>query len=275
AFGLLGPNGAGKSTTILMCLGLTEPTSGEVSVCGHDPVRHPLEVKRQVGYMPEKLGFYEELSAEGNLKYTAYLNNVSPQAALPRIQEALEQVGLIDVAKKRVGQFSHGMKQRLGVADVLVKAPRLVILDEPVSGIDPEGVDQLLELIAHLNHKMGMTVVLCTHMLNQVERVCQRVGIMVRGQMVLEESLEVLKRGKRYQVEVKVGEPRAGLLSALQKIEGVDSAEQRGEVFLIDSDRDLRSEVAKVVLASESLLEGIRLQEKSLEEIYHQHMRES
>ncbi|MDP2744391.1 MAG: ABC transporter ATP-binding protein, partial [Dehalococcoidia bacterium] len=143
-FGLLGPNGAGKSTTILMLLGLTEPTSGEASVCGYDPVRHPLEVKRQVGYLPEKVGFYEELTAEENLKYTAYLNGLSPKSASERITEALKRVGLSDVAQKRVSQLSHGMKQRLGIGDVLVKAPRLVILDEPASGIDPEGVSQVL-----------------------------------------------------------------------------------------------------------------------------------
>jgi ABC-2 type transport system ATP-binding protein len=197
-FGLLGPNGAGKSTTILMLLGLTEPTSGEVSVCGYDPVRHPLEVKRQVGYLPEKLGFYEDLSAEGNLKYTAYLNGISPEVTSQRIGEALDKVGLGDVAQKRVGQFSHGMKQRLGIADVLVKAlkaPRLVILDEPAAGIDPEGVNQLLELITRLNHDLGMTVVFCTHMLYQVERICQRVGIMVQGRMVVEGVLEELKKG--------------------------------------------------------------------------------
>lgn len=204
-FGLLGPNGAGKSTTILMLLGLTEPTSGEVSVCGYDPVHHPLEVKRQVGYLPEKLGFYEELSAEENLKYTAYLNNISLEMTSQRIKDALERVGLKDVARKQVGHFSHGMKQRLGIADVLVKAPRMVILDEPAAGIDPEGVNQVLDLIVRMNRELGVTVVFCTHMLYQVERVCKKVGIMVHGRMVVEDGLDVLTKGGKSLEEIYLG----------------------------------------------------------------------
>ncbi|MBM2831611.1 MAG: putative transporter ATP-binding protein [Dehalococcoidia bacterium] len=274
-FGLLGPNGAGKSTTILMLLGLTEPTSGEASVCGYDPVRHPLEVKRQVGYLPEKVGFYEELTAEEDLKYTAYLNGLSPKSASERIKEALKRVGLADVAQKRVGQLSHGMKQRLGIADVLVKAPRLVILDEPAAGIDPEGVSQLLELITRLNRELGMTVVFCTHMLQQVEKICHRVGVMAHGQMVGEGNLEELKRGKRFLIEVKVKELGTAILPAIQKIEGIFSAEKRDDGLLVESDRDVRSEVAKVVVAGGGLLEGMKLREHSLEDIYRRYVREA
>jgi ABC-2 type transport system ATP-binding protein len=272
-FGLLGPNGAGKSTTILMLLGLTEPTSGEALVCGHDPVRHPLEVKRQVGYLPEKVGFYEDLTAEENLKYTSYLNGLSPKSASERIDQALLTVGLADVARKRVAQLSHGMKQRLGIADVLVKAPRLVILDEPASGIDPEGVMHVLELIKRLNRELGMTVVFCTHQLPQVEKICHRVGVMAHGQMVGEGKLDELKRGKRFQIEVKVKEAAAGVLPAIRRIQGVLSAEKSDDMLVVESDRDIRSEVARVVVAGGGLLEEMKLREQSLEDIYRRYVR--
>lgn len=274
-FGLLGPNGAGKTTTILMLLGLTVPTSGEALVAGIDPVRHPLGVKKQVGYLPEKLGFYEELGAEGNLRYTAYLNGLSSDEASARITDALEKVGLGDVGEKPVGKFSHGMKQRLGIADLLIKRPHLAILDEPAVGIDPGGVSQMLELITRLNKDMGTTIVLCTHMLQQVERVCHRVGIMVRGQMVAEGDIEKLKRGKGYWVEVKVQQPTPTLLTILQKLPGANAVVQSGNVFSISSDRDIRADIAKVVVASGSLLEEMRLQEQSLEDIYRHFVKEA
>jgi len=137
-FGLLGPNGAGKTTTLLMLLGLTEPTSGWVRVLGEDPARRPLEVKARVGYLPETLGFYTELTAWENLIYSAKLNGLPRKEAYRRVEAALDRVGLASVANQRVATFSHGMRQRLGVADVLLKKPSLIIMDEPTQGLDPE-----------------------------------------------------------------------------------------------------------------------------------------
>jgi len=136
-FGLLGPNGAGKTTTVLMLLGLTEPTSGEARVVGVDPMRDPLEVKRHVGYMPDTVGFYDGLSARENLAYTARLNRVPRSIATARITDLLTQVGLVDVAEQKVDTFSRGMRQRLGVADALLKDPSVLILDEPTGPWTP------------------------------------------------------------------------------------------------------------------------------------------
>ena len=139
-FGLLGPNGAGKSTTILMMLGLTEPTSGSVRVCGMDPVTRPIEVKRKVGYLPEDVGFYYHRTGLENLVFTARLNQLTEKEANRKARELIDRVGLQDALTKITGKYSRGMLQRLGLADVLIKNPEVIILDEPTLGIDPKGV---------------------------------------------------------------------------------------------------------------------------------------
>ncbi len=141
---MLGPNGAGKSTAILMMLGLTEPTSGLVKVCGINSTVHPIEVKKRVGYLPEDVGFYEDLSGIENLVYTARLNSIQEKEAVKQAEQLLRRVGLGDVMHKKTGKYSRGMRQRLGLADVLIKNPEVIILDEPTSGIDPKGVQDFL-----------------------------------------------------------------------------------------------------------------------------------
>ncbi|MFZ0837519.1 MAG: ABC transporter ATP-binding protein, partial [Xanthobacteraceae bacterium] len=175
-FGLLGPNGAGKTTTILMMLGLTEVTSGEVRVLGHNPVREPLAVKRRVGYLPDSVGFYDYLTAAENLAYTARLMGFPAAERERRIMSALERVKLADVANKRVRTFSRGMRQRLGLAEIVMKGAEIAILDEPTSGLDPQATVDFLGLIEQLKHE-GVTVLLSSHLLDQVQRVCDRVAL--------------------------------------------------------------------------------------------------
>ena len=188
-YGLLGPNGAGKTTTILMLLGLSEPTSGEARVVGLDPSREPLEVKRRVGYLPDAVGFYGRLSGRENLEYTARLNGLLPDGVAARIDELLAQVGLVDDADRPADTYSRGMLQRLGVADALIKDPDVLILDEPTASIDPAGVAELLDLIRGLAANRGLAVLLSSHLLGQVEQLCDRVGIFSRGQLIAEGSL--------------------------------------------------------------------------------------
>jgi ABC-2 type transport system ATP-binding protein len=183
-FGFLGPNGAGKTTTILMLLGLSEPTSGTARVCGVDPTREPIRVKRVVGYLPESVGFYEDMTGFDNLKYVARLNGLKDGVARARIDEALERVDLSSEGRKRVGAYSHGMRQRLGIAEVLLKEPRVVFLDEPTSGLDPDGTQRMLEMIRSLSRDKGITVCFSSHLLDQVQRVSDRVGIMLKGTLV-------------------------------------------------------------------------------------------
>jgi ABC-2 type transport system ATP-binding protein len=188
-YGLLGPNGAGKTTTILMLLGLSEPTAGEARVLGLDPSRSPLEVKRRVGYLPDSVGFYGRLTGRENLEYTARLNGIPRGEASPLIDDLLERVGLTDAEGKPADTYSRGMLQRLGVADALVKDPGILILDEPTTSIDPAGVSELLDLIRDLASQRGMAVLLSSHLLSQVEQLCDRVGIFSHGRLVAEGSV--------------------------------------------------------------------------------------
>ena len=195
-FGFLGPNGAGKSTTLLMLLGLSDPTEGSAEVCGLDPQKRAIEVKRLVGYLPENVGFYNDLDAVQSLQYIADLSGMEKKKIRSSIEEVLTTVGLTENATKKVGAYSRGMKQRLGVAEVLLKNPKVMFLDEPTLGLDPDGAMKLVELIQSLNQERRMTVLLSSHNLHQVQKISHRVGIMIRGKMVAEGSIEALAREK-------------------------------------------------------------------------------
>ena len=276
-FGLLGPNGAGKTTTILMLLGLTEPSSGKAQVCGYNPTRDPIQVKRLVGYLPERVSFYEDLTARQNLRYTAELNNLPSDEAERRIEELLTKVGLSEVMDKEGSTFSRGMKQRLGIADIWVKEPKLVFLDEPTTAIDPEGVEDILDLIAGMNKK-GMTVIFCSHQLHYVQRICTRVGILAKGQMVAQGPIDLLGRqiisGGKYRIEVEVAKPSPVLLDTLRGIDGVREVQSSGNSLSITCDEDLRSQIAREIIDSGSLLVGMKIEEYSLERIYSKYFHE-
>ena len=195
-FGFLGPNGAGKTTTLLMLLGLSEPTSGRARVCGFDPTREPLKVKRVVGYLPENVGFYDDLTAAENLQYVARLNGIPEEESAASIDGLLKQVDLQAETRKRVGDFSRGMRQRLGIAEVLIKNPQVVFLDEPTLGLDPDGANQMLELIQSLSRDKKITVFFSSHLLDQVQRISHRVGIMIKGQLVAAGRIQDLAKEK-------------------------------------------------------------------------------
>jgi ABC-2 type transport system ATP-binding protein len=195
-FGFLGPNGAGKTTTLLMLLGLSRPTEGTASVCGLDPERKAMEVKKLVGYLPENVGFYGDMNAVQSLRYVADLNRIPAGEAEDRIHEALKLVGLEENGVKKVSAFSRGMKQRLGIAEVLLKNPKVMFLDEPTLGLDPDGAVRLIELIQALNQERQITVLLSSHHLQQVQKISHRVGIMIKGKMVAEGSIDALAREK-------------------------------------------------------------------------------
>jgi len=191
-FGFLGPNGAGKTTTLLMLLGLSRPTKGHATVCGLNPLRKVREVKRQAGYLPENVGFYGDMNAVQSLEYIARLNGLKQEEIPRKIEEVLELVGLEATGKKKTAAFSRGMKQRLGIAEVLIKEPRLLFLDEPTLGLDPEGAVQLIALIQSLSRKKQMTVLLSSHNLQQVQKMSDRVGIMIGGNLVAAGSMASL-----------------------------------------------------------------------------------
>lgn len=278
-FGFLGPNGAGKTTTILMLIGLTEPTSGVARVCGYNSTREPLKVKRMAGYIPENVGFYEDLTARYNLIYTGRLNDLPEEVIVKRVSESLEIVGLSEAAGQKVGEFSRGMKQRLAIADMLVKRPKVAFLDEPTSGIDPEGVNQMLDLIHQIAQELKMTIVLSSHQLHQVERICSRVGIIAKGRMVVEGSLDELGRGAfaggRFKVEVQLAEVTSEVVGRIRQIKGVAGVDRVGDLLVVSCAEDLRPQIAKAIVEGNGLLVQMKIQSYALEDIYMKYFREA
>ena len=274
-FGLLGPNGAGKSTTILMLLGLSEPTSGQVRVCGLDSVRQSIEVKRKVGYLPDDVGFYEDRTGFENLMYTARLNRLPDSVGRERAEYWLRRVGLADAAEKPAGAYSRGMRQRLGLADVLMKDPEVMILDEPTLGLDPEGVRELLDLIVQLSRERNMTVLLSSHHLHQVQAICDRVGLFVKGKLVGLGNLAELSRqlfGEETMRIETVAEPiDEALLESVRAVEGVVRAVAIDGVLTVDAERDVAADVANVVVGRGAALHELKRKAFGLDEIYHRY----
>lgn len=278
-FGFLGPNGAGKTTTILMLLGLTEPTSGEVSVCSFNPTRQSLEVKKRVGYLPENPGFYDDISARENLLYMARLNRIPEDEARRRTALILDQVQLADDSRRMVREFSRGMKQRLGIAEVLVKNPKAVILDEPTLGLDPDGAIRILELIKELNREHGLTVMLSSHQLQQVQQICSRVGIIVKGKLIVQGEMDTLGKailkGRNWSFLLDVSGNTDGFDRELQNIKGVDEIEKRGQGWFLRCTSDVRGEVVGAVSRRGLSLLQLRSEDPTLEEIYLKYFREA
>lgn len=189
-YGLLGPNGAGKSTTILMLTGLIEPTAGCCLVAGIDVTKNPVAVKERLGYMPEDVGFYANLTATENLGYFARLYGMDRERQNQRIDELLSRVGL-DGVTKEVGGYSKGMRQRLGLAKALLNNPAVIVLDEPTANLDPQGVADYRRIITE-TARAGTTVIVSSHILAEVSRVCTRVGILAKGKLVAEGSVHEL-----------------------------------------------------------------------------------
>ncbi len=183
-FGLLGPNGAGKTTTTLMLLGLTDPTSGSAEISGLDCTRDSLAVKKIVGYLPDNVGFYPDMSGRDNLIFSGMMNGLTRKEAEERAVGLLERVGMTYAADRKTGTYSRGMRQRLGIADVLMKDPEIIIMDEPTLGIDPSGMRELTALIRELSVKDGRTILISSHELYQIQEISDRVGIFVKGRMI-------------------------------------------------------------------------------------------
>ncbi|MEB3101009.1 ABC transporter ATP-binding protein [Ferviditalea candida] len=274
-FGLLGPNGAGKSTTILMMLGLTEPTSGQVRVLGIDSTRQPINVKKKVGYLPDDVGFYEDLTGLENLIYTARLNRIGVTEAHRRAESLLARVGLSEAAHKKAGAYSRGMRQRLGLADVLIKQPEIIILDEPTLGIDPEGVRELLDLIQRLSRNDGITVLLSSHHLHQVQQICDRVGLFVQGKLLAEGSIETLaaklQLDKFVTLELGVKPLTEELLRSLQNMPEILRIELRNGLLQLGCTQDITGVLAKMIFDSGSTLVHLHKKQIGLDEIYHRY----
>src|SRR5690606_12131830 len=272
-FGLLGPNGAGKSPTILMLLGLSEPTDGSVTVCGYNSTKEPIEVKRKVGYLPDQVGFYENRTGLENLLITATLNGQSRAAGKEKALQLLEQVGLTYAANQKTGTYSRGMKQRLGLADVLIKDPEVIILDEPTLGIDPKGVKELLQLIRNLSKENGLTVMLSSHHLHQVQQICDRVGLFVNGQLLAKGTVESLAKQlfgeEGQQIKVSATPITEDIIERIQALPGVEKlALDKEEITLLSKEDSTLQQIIDVIISSGSNLTALSQEKVGLDEIY-------
>lgn len=271
-FGLLGPNGAGKTTTILMLLGLTEPTLGAASIDGHDCTRDSLQVKRITGYLPDNVGFYADMTGRENLRFTARLNGVPEDQIDGRIDSLLERVGMTKAADQKAGTYSKGMKQRMGIADVLIKDPEVIIMDEPTNGLDPEGMREFLQLIKQLSTEDGRTILVSSHQLYQIQQICDRVGIFVGGNLVAsgrigELGKKIVSKG-HFALEIEAEPCDDRFLGFIGSLEGVKNLSKEGDRFIITSYRDLRTEITHFLGVNNYTLLHMRQKGGDLDEIY-------
>jgi ABC-2 type transport system ATP-binding protein len=215
-YGLIGPNGSGKSTTMKALLGLLAPTAGSCRIFGKDSLK--VDSRNEVGFLPENPYFYKHLTGGETLRFYGKLCGLGGVALAERMDELLELVDLKDARDRRIGGYSKGMLQRIGLAQAMIQHPRLVILDEPTAGVDPVGSRQIRDLIIKLRDQ-GITVFLCSHLLEQVQEVCDRVGIIFRGELIREGRLEELIAIED-QTEVVIRNADAGLISRIEELIG-------------------------------------------------------
>lgn len=261
-YGFLGPNGAGKTTTIRMLLGLIKPTSGQIRVFGQDLRKNKLQILRKVGSLVESPSYYGHLSALDNLEAIRRILNVPKQ----RIAEVLDIVSLTGEEKRPVKGFSLGMKQRLGIAAALLGSPELLILDEPTNGLDPSGIQEIRSLIKRLPEEQGITVLVSSHLLSEIEQMADTVGIIRHGKMVYQDSIAHLQQQAAGDLRLAVSEPEAALALALRR--GCGGEMQEGRLVLP------RMSDARVALLIKELVEDghaiYRVEERrqSLEEFF-------
>lgn len=262
-FGFLGPNGAGKSTTIRMLMDLIRPTQGRALVLGEDVRRNP-EVLKRVGALVEGASFYNFMSGRENLKT---LSRTANDGNLERVDALLEQVGLTNRADRNVGGYSTGMKQRLGLAAALLSDPELIILDEPTNGLDPAGIQEMRGFIRSLAHKHGKTVFLSSHLLSEVEQVCDRVAIIHRGELVREGGVKDLLAGEHRWLRLQVT-PRQKAQQVLAETWTVQEDPNAGEWLLVQSDPQTSPEIVRQLVAQGIDVHQIMAEQQSLEEYF-------
>ncbi len=269
-YGFLGPNGAGKSTTIRMLTGLVRPNSGSARLLGWDVRTHRVQSLRQVGAIVEQPAFYKYLSARENLRVFSRLSGGCDDH---RIDRVLDTVGLLDRAGDKVKAYSHGMLQRLGIAQALLPNPKLVILDEPTSGLDPQGMKDVRELILRLAKDEGMTVFLSSHLLYEVEQVCDRVGVINYGKLIAEGDVRELLRREVELVELVVNDAsRASEL--LRSFDWVEIMTLEQERIAVRAPAERIPEVNRALVAADIDVSAIVPRTMTLEELFFKIVRE-
>jgi ABC-2 type transport system ATP-binding protein len=262
--GFLGPNGAGKTTAMRICTGYLAPTSGRVTVGDIDVATDPLAARARLGYLPESVPLYPDMRVDEYLAYRAALKGVPAKSRRARIDEAIAAVAIAPERRRIIGQLSKGYRQRVGLADALLHAPDVLILDEPTDGLDPNQRRDILDLIARLGQDRA--VILSTHILPEVESVCARVVILDRGRIIAEGAPAELVDPDRDLHVVARGE-RDPIVAAIRAVAGVLSVDGQADQYRVRSDRDVREPLARAILAVGELRE-LRAAAAGLERVF-------
>ncbi len=264
-FGFLGPNGSGKTTTMGMMIGEIEPTSGQCFIKGIDVLGHPLDVKRIIGYIPDGLGFYENLNARQNLRFFSEFYDIPPDKADKRITELLQYVGLAGVEKKTEG-YSKGMKQRLGLAQALLNDPEVIFMDEPTNGLDPQGVMQVRNIIKDLSSQ-GKTIFFSSHILEEVRQVCKTVGIISSGKLIANGSLDEVRQKMEKDAVVTIIVKTLGPVPQLTDPEIIDASYMNGSA-IIHAKSNICDQISEQLTRSNIRIRELKVEERSLEDVF-------
>ncbi|MFO7608963.1 MAG: ABC transporter ATP-binding protein [Candidatus Krumholzibacteriia bacterium] len=271
--GFLGPNGAGKSTTMKILTGSLAPSAGSARVAGHDLAAEPLAVRRKVGFMPEHVALYGDMTVTELLRFVAELKGVPAGLQAGQVARLLEQAGLVEVRRRLIGTLSHGYRKRVGLAQALVGDPEVLVLDEPTSGLDPHQIVEIRELIR--SFRGSRTVLFSSHILGEVAALCERVLILDRGRLVTEELAAGLDGGApaspRNTVVLSWDGDRDGVVDALREVMGVDEVvvtDLGAEVLIAGNPVEIRPRLVESVLASGGRLQGLQDKGPSLEDLF-------
>ena len=268
-YGFLGPNGAGKTTTILMLLGILKPTQGEVYLFGQNITKDFLSIKKKMGVVSEKQYLYKEMTAGEYLNFFADLYGVKNRKK--KIDQLLEAVNLLEVRNRKLGAFSRGMQQKLGFARALLHDPQLLLLDEPVSGLDPTGIKQIRDLIEQENKK-GRTIFISSHLLSEVERLCGKVGIINKGRLLAEDTMDNLRKRltDAVELEIELTEAKKEIIDTLTAFDFIKGLKREENLLTIKvkADKDYRAQISEAISQQGGVVLGIKKKEMSLEEAF-------
>jgi len=277
-FGFLGPNGSGKTTTLLMLMGLTIPTSGTATVGGYDIIKDSREIRKIAGMLPEGAGYYEDLTARQNLDYIGQLNDIPKLEREKRIKDLLEAVDLVKWANTKVEKFSRGMKQRLGIAEVLIKRPKVAFFDEPTIGLDPQGTKDIRDMMFRLNKEQDLTVCLCSHLMYEVQQTCQRVGLIRAGKLIAADTIEnlsnKLERKGEMAIEFELSDISPALIREIKDVDGVTSVDQENRKLYVRMERDKSKDISETITKHGATILLMKPREYSLEEIFIKYLKE-
>lgn len=272
-FGFLGPNGAGKTTTIRILATLLRPTAGTAVVDGHDILRDPIAIREVIGYTPESPGFYPTMRGEDHLHYWAEFYGVPKAERQSRIKDLLALVQLQDAGRMKLKAYSHGMRQRLAVAQALLNDPPVLIMDEPAGGLDPAGMREFRQLMKRFNSD-GKTIFLSSHLLSEVEQTCRTVGVIHKGKMVEVSDLRSLQRRiadtRELAIHVETNGFGEGAVDAIRALEGVRDVEVSGQnlVIKLEAGKDLAAEINSTLISHGTRVRSLRLEEVRLEDVF-------